>query len=409
MRFGVIGVSYKEVNMDVRSCVSFRDTEKLDLYDELFDLQIKQAVILTTCNRSEIYFLYQDEQQIAKVIEVYAKMNDTLLPYIVVRKGKEALAYLFEVTCGFHSLVVGEDQILGQMQDAYTLASQAQSCGKEMHKIMQSCFQCAKHCKDTYKISEFPVSIAYLAMKCVKEHQDFQAKRVCIIGSGTMASLLLTYVKEEDVAKIYVCNRTMSTLMKYEEENIEVIPFTKRYEIIKECDIVFSATASPYQIIGRDAYLHTEKAQILMDIASPHDIDPMLATYGNIQVFDIDSLQEIVDEHKRKRMALMQAALPDIHQYVADVNGWLLTCKTSTALQSLQKRSEQIAQDTYDLLVRKLSLDAHEKYVLQKVLHTSFLRTVKEPMMELKKIEVEDQEAYIQMIATLFKTEEEER
>lgn len=407
MEFAVIGISYKEADAQVRDKIAFVDTKKLDMYNAFLEIEVKQAVIVSTCNRSEIYFIYEQKKQIQQMIDIYMDYTSKeVAPYIFQKQGIDALQYVYEVCGGYHSLVLGEDQILGQMQQAYQFASQANACGKGMHKIFQNCFACVKHIKSEFRISEYPISIAYLAMKHVKWQMDVKGKNILVIGSGEMAKLLITYLIEEEPAHVYICGRSMehaaSLLL---EEYMEFVPLEKRYTYMAECDVIFSATASPHMLIEKEKMGIPTKEQLFMDIASPRDIDPSIQEIPNVKVMDIDSLQRRSDEHREKRRQLLEEAHVVLLEAVQKMDEWLKKSHVDEAIHSLQERSEQIAEDTYMLLEGKLELNIHEKYILKKVLHASFFRMVKEPMIALKNIKEEDQQQYLDMIAHLFKGE----
>lgn len=407
MEFAVIGISYKEADAHIRDQISLVDTKKLDMYNALLQIEVKQSVIVSTCNRSEIYFVYDDEEQIQKVIAIYASYTSCEgIPFIFQKMGIQALLYLYEVSGGYHSLVLGEDQILGQMQQAYQFASQVNACGKVMHKIFQNCFATIKHIKSNFRISEYPISIAYLAMKHVRWLTSLQGKRIFVLGSGEMAKLLITYIMEEEAAHLYICGRSMEHAMSFIDHNtMEFVALEKRYEYIAECDVVFSATSSPHMLIEKEKLLSGGKEQLFMDIASPRDIDPRLAELPHVTLLDIDSLQKRSDEHREKRRLLLSQAHVVLQAAVENMMQWLEKCHVDEAIHSLQERSEQMAEDTYALLEGKLQLNIHEKYILKKVLHTSFYRMVKEPMIALKKVDYENQQQYLAMIEHLFKGE----
>lgn len=403
----MIGCSYKEASVEIRDKIAFVDTKKLDMYQRLLEVEIKQAVIVSTCNRSEIYFIYEKRHQLQNSIDIYVQAtSDDVLPYIFQKEDIEALQYLYEVCGGYQSMVLGEDQILGQMQEAYTLASQINACGKAIHKIFQNCFACIKRLKTTYQISTIPISIAYLAMKQVKDVICLEGKNIFLLGSGEMSKLLLNYLKEEHVNHLYVCARSMQNANKLiQEEGIEFVTLEKRFDYIATCDVIFTATSSPHILIDNKQLLPTNKHQLFIDIASPRDIHPNILENENVTLMDMDCLQKVRDENCEQRQQKMMEAHAMLVQNVQEIYHWFKKSHVEETLHSLQEKSERMAVDTYDLLERKLQLNVHEKYVLKKVLHSSFYRMVKEPILALKKIDQDDQATYLYMIEQLFKGE----
>lgn len=406
MRFCVIGIDYQEVSTEIRDACIFRDTKQLQCYEELLAIGIHQAVILSTCNRSEWYVLYEHEEQKHAVKQLYGKQTSVeAAAFLFVKEGKEALCYVYEVCLGYHSFVLGEDQIVGQMQKAYQFALDNATTGKEMNKIFQSCFACVKQIKTRFPISGHPTSIVSLAMKQIKRLTSLDQKKILIVGSGDMATLLLCYMKEEAYQDIYLCNRTMEKLEEVTEDHIHVLPFAKRYDVVASCDIVCSATASPHLIFEEAKVPKSQRPQIFLDLALPCDMEEAIGNHPAITLLTMDSLRHQIQEHAQQREGLLQQALPYIQNDVENLYEWLHHHEHETAMQSLQERSYAMAEHTYQVLEHKLQLDAHERYILKKVLHTSFLRMVKEPMQTLKEVKQEDQPAYVRMIETLFKGE----
>lgn len=303
MEFGIYGVSYKEADADVRDCTAFSDTQKMELYNQLLDVDITQAVILSTCNRSELYFIYEKEEQLDQIRKLFLAAAGKAVP-LFLKTGVTAACYLFEVAAGYHSMVLGEDQILGQVQSCYQMANQCQACGKQLHRMFQSCFAAVKQLKTAYKISEHPISIAYLAVKNIRNAMSLRNASVLVIGSGEMAALMLQYLQEEELSALYVCSRSRYKARQVMSAAMEYIPFSKRYEVLPYCDVICSMTASPHRILRREDMPPIDRKQLYVDLAMPRDIDPQLAQRGRV-VIDIDHLQREADEQLEQRRALL--------------------------------------------------------------------------------------------------------
>ena len=401
MEFGIYGVSYKEADADVRDCTAFSDTQKMELYNQLLDVDITQAVILSTCNRSELYFIYEKEEQLDQIRKLFLAAAGKAVP-LFLKTGVTAACYLFEVAAGYHSMVLCEDQIRGQVQSCYQMANQCQACRKQLHRMFQSCFAAVKQLKTAYKISEHPISIAYLAVKNIRNAMSLRNASVLVIGSGEMAALMLQYLQEEELSALYVCSRSRYKARQVMSAAMEYIPFSKRYEVLPYCDVICSMTASPHRILRREDMPPIDRKQLYVDLAMPRDIDPQLAQRGRV-VIDIDHLQREADEQLEQRRALLQKAHAMLETAAQEAYASLHSQEVDHLIQSLQQRSEQMAADTYALLQTRLQLSPHEQQVLKKVLHTSFLRMVKEPMLALKKAKGQDQQLYARLLETMLK------
>ncbi|BBK61308.1 glutamyl-tRNA reductase [Amedibacterium intestinale] len=410
MKFAVVGTNFQYVPIAQRELVSFSDTKKLEIYACMENIGILYGAIVSTCNRSEIYFLYEKEEQLCKMKELYLDffhMKDKNLK-IFHKQETEALTYMFEVCAGLQSLVVGEDQILGQMAESIQFAKEQGKCNKVLHKLFQEGIRCAKAIHRDFKISEHPLSIAYIGILQLMAHGGIEGKKVMVIGAGNMASLAMQYVFEHHPLKVYNVNRSIKNAMRLQEKfkDIQIISFDKRYEILEECDVLICATSCPHVLICKEKLKTRRKPLLCLDLASPRDIDEQLKYHPDITLFDIDSLQEIACANVKKREELAEASRHHIIQSVQDCEKWMASVPMDKTIAGLQERCDEVIQSTYDLLERKLELTKREKYILYKTLHASMYRLMKEPIRTLKQIEVDKQEQYKEMVEKLFEMED---
>ena len=156
MQFGFLGISYKNAQLAVRDKASFTDAMKLELFQKAEAVGVEQCMVLSTCNRSEVWFFYTREEQKAQIQKIYEDMFSevSLTEYLVMLSGEEAMAYLFRIAAGLESLVLGEDQILGQVKEALDYSRTMGYSGKELNKVVRDAITCAKQIKTELKISE---------------------------------------------------------------------------------------------------------------------------------------------------------------------------------------------------------------------------------------------------------------
>lgn len=168
----------------------------------------------------------------------------------------KAVSYLFQVTAGLESMVLGEDQILGQVKDALDFSRTMGFSKKELNKVVRDAITCAKKVKTTFRISEKPVSVGYIGICELQKICDIKDKMVLVIGSGDTAVLALRYLQEYEAGKIYLCSRTLAHAGNVQKEfqEIEIISYEQRYEIMKQCDIVVSATSAPHVVVKQEYY-----------------------------------------------------------------------------------------------------------------------------------------------------------
>lgn len=406
MRFAMIGISYKNTTMDIREQVVFTDTKKMEMYVTLAQLNIRESVIISTCNRSEIYFLFDDEQQIQLVKKSFIAFfpQVEIEAYLFIKTGKAALSYLFEVCNGLHSLVLGEDQILGQVVKSEEFSRVNGSSKKIMNRIFRDAITCAKKAKTQFRISEHPLSLSYIGIQELEKQCGIQGKTVLVLGSGKMSVLAMNYLFEKQAKHVYNANRSVENAKMLLEQfpQLEVVPFVDRYAYISECDIIISATASPHIILKQEDMPKLYKQLYVLDLAAPRDIDTKIQESKYVQLFDMDHLQKSASLNNQKRIEKVKDIEKMIEQDVSLCEQWIKSTRVDTTIQTLQERINEVSADAYELLENKLSLSDHEKYILKKTLQTSMQRLMRDPIITLKEADTNKQEAYHEAMKDLF-------
>jgi len=406
MKFGFCGIDYKSAGLDIRDIVNFTDSRKMEMFHRLEQKGILQCMILSTCNRSEIYYFYENPELPETVKKIYQEMfpQVDLKKYLSSIQAEDALRHLFCVASGMESQILGEDQILGQVREAFDFSKAMGYSKKELNKVVRDAVTCAKRIKTELKISEIPLSVSYVGIKQLEREYGIAGKKVLIIGSGQTAALALRYVNDYGAEKITICNRTYSHAKKLKAEfpDIDIEDFENRYDRIKECDIVISATAAPHLVIRKEECTISKETYFL-DLAAPRDIDISLMKVSNCHLVNLDMLQEMVQRNQKDREKLTKQGREIIEQSVSQTLNWLLTERVDQTIQSLQAKCREIAEDSFCYINRKIELNEREQKIIQRTLEASFQRLLKEPIEELKKLETEEeQNRYKDTLAKLF-------
>ena len=385
MKFGYIGIDYKHADQDIRDRVSFTDNQKIDFLQKAGKAGIEQCFVLSTCNRSEVYFFAPEE--IAQPLGVIRTLYEEMFPgvdfseYLKQREEMDAISYLFRVTAGLESMVLGEDQILGQVRDAFELSRTVGSTGKELNRVVQDAVTCAKKIKTKLRISERPLSVSYVGIRQLQE------------------------------THVTVCSRTFSHAgnLLHEFPTLTIIPFEKRYEAMKECELVVSATASPHHII-REKDIQLLHPTAILDLASPRDVETAIGRNSQALLINLDSLNEIVETNRKQREELVQKGQRMIEEAIGETREWLATTGVDETIASLQQRCTEIVEDSYAYLNRKLDLSTRDQKIVKKILKASLKRLIREPILELKQTESkEQQEQYKKVLQDLFQFDTEIR
>ena len=326
--------------------------------------------------------------------------------YLFSKKYTSAIEHLFKVASGLDSIVLGEDQILGQVKDAHDFSMQLGSSKKIFNKLFREAVNIAKDIKNTTKISHQPLSISYIGIKFLQNKVgNLEGKKALVIGIGKMNMLTMKYLEEEKLDTIYVSNRSHGKVIELESEfkNIVPIRYEDRYKVMNDVDIVISATASPHMIIKYDEMPEIQRKIFMMDIALPRDIDPKINELENIEVYDIDNLKDIHDKNDKKRKELAKIGYEMISKKIIEFTEWLDSIKIDPTIESLNDKCLEIREDTLEYIYRKTNLNNRDKKIIDKMLTSALKRLIREPIINLKQTKDKGKrEEYIKLVEELF-------
>lgn len=409
MNIGVIGINHNLAPINIRENVSFTDVQKIEAINYFLDRDIDEVVILSTCNRSEIYIQAKNIDEKIKFLEdFYENFFNVadIKEYLFSKKNTSAVEHLFKVASGLDSIVLGEDQILGQVKDAHDFSMQLGSSKKIFNKLFREAINVAKDIKNTTKISHQPLSISYIGVKFIQSKiGKLEGKKALLIGMGKMNKLTIKYLKEEKLDTIYVSNRNHGKIMELESKFKNIIPirYEDRYKVMNDIDIVISATSSPHMVIRYDEMPKIQKKILMMDIALPRDIDPKINKLENIEIYDIDNLKDIQDKNDNKRKELAKIGSKMISEKIIEFIEWIDSIKIDPTIESLNDKCLEIREDTLDYIYRKTNLDNRDKKIIDKMLTSALKRLIREPIINLKQIKDKGKrEEYIKLIEELF-------
>lgn len=409
MNIGVIGVNHNVAPIEIREKVSFTDIQKIEAINYLLDKEIEEIIILSTCNRSEIYIQSKNiEDKIKIVREFYESFFNLpgVKQYLFTKKDRDAIEHIYKVSAGLDSIVLGEDQILGQVRDAHEFSMQLGASKKKFNKLFREAITVSKDIKTTTKISQQPLSISYIGVRFLEEKLgNLEGKNALVIGIGKMSKLTMKHLEEGKVNTIYVSNRSHGKIKEIENDykNIVPIQYNDRYKVLNDVDMVISATASPHIIIKADEMPKIERKIYMMDIALPRDIDPAINKLENVELYDIDDLKQIHDKNDQKRKELANIGLEMINESIDEFVEWLDSTNIDPTIESLNERCDEIREDTLDYIFRKVNLDNREKKIIEKMMTSALKRLIREPIINLKQTKDKGKrEEYMKMVEELF-------
>lgn len=401
---GLVGIDFERANALIRSHFAFSDTQKIDFSTGLLEAGCSECVILSTCNRSEVYYVSRPGFA-PDLIRLLLQDGDynAYADYFYALEGDEAAGHLMRVTAGLKSAVLGEDQILGQVSRACEFAEAVGTAGKTLSKLFQTAVTTAKRIKTETGMSNVPLSASYIGIKKLDELLGgLDSKQFMLIGAGEMNRLAARYLYEGHAGRILLYARSCAPAEDWDIP-VESLPFAQRYTGISEMDAVICATASPHTILTAESMPPLHKPLCIVDMAIPPDVDESVCRMEQVTVISIDDLRTAADENLERRRQLSEQAERTISEDLQKFNEWLFRSRVDPAIESLNHRCDTIAQDTEAYLFHKLELTPKEKKLITKMLRAGLHRLIREPVLRLKALESENQQDdYIKMVKELF-------
>lgn len=319
-----MSVSHKKAPVAIRERFSFSQEEKTEFMERLAaDEAVTGVVVLSTCNRSEIYVsgtknaigVLQREAAAFKKVRL-----EELLKYLNIYSGENATGHLFKVACGFDSMVLGEDEILGQVRDAYQLAKDEGRADYELNVLFQRAIACAKRIKTDTNLSRTPLSIATLVANQVFRFEKGDGeKNVMVIGmTGKMGLSITKNILSKPGIRVTGTVRSHKADMTLEArgDRVELVHYRDRYEYMDQMDIVISATSGPHYTVTLEELsgkLTEKKKRLFIDVAVPVDMDPEIRSVEGLTLYDIDYFEtlsrnntEIKEKELERARAIME-------------------------------------------------------------------------------------------------------
>lgn len=421
MHIIVVGLNHQTAPVEIREKLSFSNTSLPHALVDLKDRKsILECLILSTCNRTEIYAVVDKLQRTKHYIlgfleDRFGISRTHLQEYIYSYEDDEAVRHLFRVTAGLDSMIIGETQILGQVKTAFQQAQFNKATGTWFNKLFKEAVTFSKRAHEETAIAEHPVSVSYAAIELGKQvFGTYKDKSVLVIGAGKMSELALKYLVDQDIKELFVVNRTYKQAIRLAEQyNGIPYPYTQMEEIIGRVDMVITSTSATEYVLTAEMFekiapLRANQPLFILDIAVPRDVDPQIGQISNVLLYDIDDLQLLLDAHLDKRKAEAHKIEAMIEQEVKVYYDWLATLGVIPLIQALQNKTKQIYEETITNLYQKLpELDERERKVIEKLSKSMLNQMLRDPILRIKELAVEkNRDEAMELFVRMFGLEE---
>jgi glutamyl-tRNA reductase len=390
MHLIVLGLNHNTAPLEDRERLHIADEAMGDVLVELKKRGCDEALVLSTCNRTEIYVAGPSPvgatDVVAKALsDRFGVDSAWLANHTYTMSNEEAYRHLFLVASGLDSMVVGEPQILGQVKDAYRIACAYKTSGSFFQKIFHRAFRVAKRVRTETRVGYDPVSISSMAVELARKiFGEIGRRQILVIGAGEMCEIALKHFRKEGVHEVLVTNRTLAKAQKLAEDIIgTAYPFEEIPDLLLKADMVLSSTGAEEPIIDKGEVLLAMKKRknrplFFIDIAVPRDVEPAVNDIENVYLYDIDDLKGLAETHLSNRVQESARAHDIVDEEVMKFGLWLKQLEKGPVIAGIMENLENMRSRELKKALQKLKsadpetvrqLDALSRAIVNKIVH----------------------------------------
>ena len=382
-----VGISHHTAPLDVRERLWFSSEEIRQTLPRLKPLGIGECVMFSTCNRTELYVLTENNtlpsEEIKRILITQKSADGRVQPsdMFTLTEG-DAARHLFRVAAGTDSMVLGDVQILAQVKEGFHLATELGTAGFFMNRLFQLAFRTGKRARTETEIGDGAVSVSYAAVELAEKiFDDLHKKSALVIGAGETSDLTATHLRGKEIGKLYITNRTQE---RAEQLAIKVqgivIPFDNLFDTLLNVDIVISSVEVNRFILTASDVRQTlkrlgSKTLLIIDIGVPRNIDPEVKNIENVFLYDLDTLNLMVEENLQKRRAEIPKVETVITEVLAELTHWYSSLEVNPTITALTQFMENIRQEELAKNINRFDPKDRElaelvtKRIINKIIH----------------------------------------
>jgi glutamyl-tRNA reductase len=394
MQLALVGLSHKTAPVEIRERLAFSDTDIQEALKSLVEYEgVSEAMILSTCNRVEVVAEAPDDDLVREFLCSYHRIPcDSIANHLYTLKDNDVIRHMFRVASSLDSMVVGEPQILGQVKEAFRVATDAGTVGLHIGSLMERAMTVAKKVRTNTGIAQSAVSVSYAAVELARKiFGDLSGKSVMIIGASKMGELAARHLKRAGVSMVLVTNRTFERAVEMSRVfEGAAIPFEYLNDHIDRADIVISSTGAPHFVITktnaeRIIRRRKNRPMFFIDIAVPRDIDPGVNDIDNVFLYDIDDLQQVVDENMEERMSEATRAEEIVDTEVEAFCSRMRSREVVPTIVQLRETLEKLRRDEIERNRKHLgAMTDQQQEAVDRITRALVNKILHQPIAELK-------------------------
>ncbi|MDT8371530.1 MAG: glutamyl-tRNA reductase [Gammaproteobacteria bacterium] len=413
MQLVTFGINHQTAPVAIREHIAFNCDVLPTALNSLKQCPgVIEAVIVSTCNRTEIY-CHLDDDNVDTLStwlhQFHHQPEGALSDYLYCHQNNDAIRHLLRVASGLDSMVLGEPQILGQIKTAYSQAVNAQSVGKSLGRLFQHAFTVAKQVRTDTAIGNSPVSVAFAAVSLAKQiFSQLSESTALLIGAGETIELAARHLADNGIGRIIIANRTIERAHNLAKQlNGYAISLSELPAHLAEADIVISSTASQLPILGKGSVeralkVRKRKPIFMVDIALPRDIEPEVGQLDDIYLYCVDDLHDIIEENLQSRRDAAEQAEEIIDSQVEHFIAWLRSQDAVPVIRSIRKLAEQESELLLTKAKKQLDQGIDPNHVVTELARTLTNKLIHEPSRQLRQSGLNTENNLIEAARNLF-------
>jgi glutamyl-tRNA reductase len=411
MSLFALGLNHQTAPLAVRERVVFHVERLREALGELKRGLAREAAILSTCNRTELYVALDEPALAAQWLARYHRFEpEGLSPYLYTLPREQAVRHVFRVAAGLDSMVLGEPQILGQLKEAARAAESAGTLGTLLHRLFQRSFAVAKEVRSTTRLGAESVSMAAATVRlAARIFPRLADQHVLFIGAGEMIELCATHFAAQSPARLAVANRTLERAEKLARRfNAQPLELRTLAEHLHEFDIVVSCTASSLPILGKGLVERALRARrrrpiFMVDLAVPRDIEPEAGELDDVFLYTLDDLAQVVSANLDARRSAVAQAEAIIDSQVGQFMHWMRSRENVPLIRALRSRADEARREELERALKALARGAEPRQVLDALSQGLVSKLLHAPTQVLHDTTGEERRALAELLARLYR------
>jgi glutamyl-tRNA reductase len=412
MRLQILGLNHNTAPVEIREQVVFAGNEVGQALSRMTDIDgVDEAVLLSTCNRTEFYVVTSDggRDRLQAWLHDDRNLDPVFADSLFALDGEDAIRHIFRVACGLDSMVLGEPQILGQLKDAYREAQSAGTAGKSLSRLLQHTFSVAKKVRTDTEIGANPVSVASAAVNLAQQFfANFSKHTALLVGAGVTVELLATHLAAKEIGRLFVANRDVDRARTLANKfGGYALPLSELDGTLPEADILITSTASPEPIITEERIRTALRKRrhrpiFAVDIAVPRDIAPEVGKLRDVYLYSIDDLQKVIQDGQTSREAAAVDAQRILEEEIRRYLSMERAKQVSPVITALREHAQSVREEVMRDAQRRLNKGVDSREVMEYATASLMKKLLHNPSVRLREAAEAEDVNLIEVTRRLF-------